>query len=145
MRRLLAFIACSLVGCASKPLESPKPDKARAVMAEMRAESESRDRARNLEMANIRLSLDNQFKQRTAFDAASRLELFKMMGVDPNAPLRGGGGVFMSSAPERSLSEELEAGDTLKAQQQQVLATQEVARAVESAARSSSFDAAFYR
>jgi hypothetical protein len=139
MKLLVLVMTGFLMACASKP------SKADIVNAKIRAEHETASRARAAETQRLNLYFKKESETHEAYyTAAGRLELFKEMGVDPNVPPRGGGG-FVNSAPSRSLSEEMAAGDFLRAQQQQIQATREVAGAIDTASRNAIFDAAFYR
>jgi hypothetical protein len=143
MKVVLFVMMCLAGSCVSKP------SKGDIVLAKMRAENDAASKAEAAQMKKIRLYFENESKKRSderdAYYAAGRLELFKKMGVDPNAPLRGGGSGFISTTPRRSLTEELGADRAVMMQQRQIDATREVAREIESAARNASFDAAVYR
>ena len=132
MKFLIFVIACSLIACANKPSEAD-------LLSKMRAKNEVRAQEQSAYLKSLREVGVEELKVAAEKQAADRLALFKKMGVDPNAPIRGGGGLGM--APAESLSDSLRADQMLHTAQMQVLAIEAQTRAIESAARSASMSA----
>ena len=128
MKLLIFVTAYCLAACASKPSQ------ANPALENMRLEREVRNLKQANELKQLRHVGEKEQKVADAKQAAARLELFKQMGVDPDAPIRGGGSLGMEMAPRESLTESFRADSMLKAAQQHVIAIEAQTRVIESAA-----------